>query len=63
MHTQMSNSFRMFCAMLCLAIAMGSLAGCQKKKHDIEPMDSDTGADSSTVEDSGSEGLNSNLEL
>lgn len=49
--------------MLCLAVAMGSLAGCQKKKHDIEPMDSDTGADSSTVEDSGSEGLNSNLEL
>lgn len=52
----------MFCAVLCLALAMGSLTGCQKKKKDMEPMDSDTGA-SSGVEDSGSEGQNTNLDL
>jgi len=63
MYTPMSKSFRMFCTLLCLSLAMGALSGCKgKKKHDLEqPVDD--GTTNTTVEDSGSEGLNPNLEL
>lgn len=63
MQTQMSKKFPMFCAVLCLSLAMGTIAGCKgKDKGPIDTMD-DTGASSSTTEDSGSEGLNQNLDL
>lgn len=63
MQNQMSNAFRIFSLVLCLGLVAGSFTGCQKKKTPMEPMDSDDTGTTSSVEDSGSEGLNPNLEL
>lgn len=62
MQIQMSNSFRMLSTMICLMLAMGTIAGCKRGDKEIEPMGADD-TDTAAVEDSGSEGLNPNLEL
>ncbi|MBX3176823.1 MAG: peptidoglycan-associated lipoprotein Pal [Candidatus Hydrogenedentes bacterium] len=62
MQTQMSYSFRMMSTMLGLVLAMGLVAGCKRGDKNLEPMGTDD-TDRASVEGSGSEGLNPNLEL
>jgi len=52
----------MMCTALCLLLAVGMLAGCKRTDKNMEDM-GETDNTGSTVEDSGSEGLNPNLEL
>lgn len=64
MQTQISYSIRIFCTVLCLALVMGTVTGCKKKGEELDPMlSSDEGDSRATVEDSGSEAMNPNLEL